>query len=61
VQTITEQATPVISGIECINQTGQVVPGALPLLIDAAEGVAAKLISPQVASRNGGQQLVRLA
>jgi hypothetical protein len=58
VKTITEQATPVISGIERINQTGQVVAGALPLLIDAAEGVAAKLISLQVASRNGGPTAV---
>lgn len=51
VKTIAEQAVPVIAGVERINQTGQVVAGALPLLIEGAEGVVAKLASPQVASQ----------
>jgi hypothetical protein len=53
VKTITGQALPVIPGVERINQTGGVVAGALPLLIQGAEGVTAQVTSPQEASPNG--------
>jgi hypothetical protein len=47
VKTIAEQADVILPGVERINQTGGVVAGALPLLIDGAEGVAAKSTSPK--------------
>ena len=43
VKTITGHAKVIAPGVERINQTGGVVAGALPLLIQGAEGVAAKL------------------
>ncbi|MGH4007785.1 MAG: hypothetical protein ACRDTH_06420 [Pseudonocardiaceae bacterium] len=47
VKKITGQAEVIIPGVERINQTGGVVAGALPLLIEGAEGIAAKLASPK--------------
>ncbi len=47
VKTIAGQAEAILPGVERINQTGGVVAGALPLLIEGAEGVAAKLAPPQ--------------
>jgi hypothetical protein len=43
VKKIAGQAEVILPGVERINQTGGVVVGALPLLIEGAEGVAAKL------------------
>jgi len=58
VKAIAGQAVPVIPGVERINQTSGVVAGALPLLIEAAEGVAAKVASPQQTSPNGSPAAV---
>jgi hypothetical protein len=52
VKTISEQAKVILPGVGRINQTGGVVAGALPLLIEAAEGVAAKLAPPKEAPRD---------
>ncbi len=46
VKKIAGQAEVILPGVERINQTGGVVAGALPLLIEGAEGVAAKLTPP---------------
>jgi hypothetical protein len=46
VKKISGQAEIIIPGVDRINQTGSVVAGALPLLIESAGGVAAKLTSP---------------
>ena len=46
VKKIAGQAEVIIPGVGRINQTGGVVAGALPLLIEGAEGVAAKLAPP---------------
>lgn len=47
VKTIIGQAEVVLPGVGRINQTGGVVAGALPLLVDAAEGATTKLVPPQ--------------
>ena len=47
VKTITGQADVVLPGVGRINQTGDVVAGALPLLVEAAEGATTKLVPPQ--------------
>lgn len=48
VKKIAGQAEVILPGVERINQTGGVVVvGALPLLIEGAEGVAAKLAPPK--------------
>lgn len=47
VKTIAGQAEVIIPNVERINQTGGVVVGALPLLVEGAEGVAAKLTAPE--------------
>jgi hypothetical protein len=52
VKTIAGQAEVILPGVERINQTGGVVAGALPLLIEGAESVAAKLAPPTEASRD---------
>jgi hypothetical protein len=46
VQTITEQAEVIVPGVERINDTGGVVVGALPLLYEGAERVAAQSAAP---------------
>lgn len=46
VQTITEQAKVIVPGVERINNTGGVVVGALPLLCEGAERVAAQSAAP---------------
>ena len=43
VKKIAGQADVVIPGVERINQTGQVVTAALPLLVEGAEGITVKL------------------
>lgn len=57
VKTIAGQADVVIPGVERINQTGQVVAAALPLLIEGAEGVTVKL-TPQQQTLNGSPMAV---
>lgn len=52
VKKIAGQAEVILPGVERINQTGGVVAGALPLLIEGAEGVTAKLVSPKEAPRH---------
>lgn len=47
VKTIMGQAEVILPGIGRINQTGDVVAGALPLLVEAAEGATTKLVPPQ--------------
>ena len=47
VKIIMGQAEVVLPGVGRINQTGDVVAGALPLLVDAAEGATTKLVPPQ--------------
>ncbi len=51
VKRIAGQADVVIPGVERINQTGGVVAGALPLLVECAEGAAAKLAPPKEVPR----------
>ena len=46
VQKIIAQAGVIVPNVERINQTGSVVVGALPLLIDSAERIAAKAPPP---------------
>ena len=58
VKTISGQAGAILPGVERINQTGGVVAGALPLLIEGAEGVTAKLASPQEAPRHAAPAAV---
>lgn len=58
VKKIKEQAEVVIPGVERINLTGGVVAGALPLLVEAAEGVATKLTSPKPSSPNNARPSV---
>jgi hypothetical protein len=52
VKTITGQAEVILPGVGRINQTGGVVAGALPLLVEAAEGATTKLLPPQKAPRD---------
>jgi hypothetical protein len=47
VKTIAKQAEPILPGVGRINQTGGVVVGALPLLVDGAERIAAKSTAPE--------------
>ena len=47
VKIIMRQAEVVLPGVGRINQTGDVVAGALPLLVEAAEGATTKLVPPQ--------------
>jgi hypothetical protein len=47
VKIIMGQAEVVLPGVGRINQTGDVVAGALPLLVEAAEGATTKLVPPQ--------------
>lgn len=56
--TIAGQAEVVIPGVERIDQTGQVVAGALPLLVEGAEGVTVKLTSQQQTPLNGSPMAV---
>jgi hypothetical protein len=44
VKIIMGQAEVVLPGVGRINQTGDVVAGALPLLVEAAEGATTKLV-----------------
>jgi hypothetical protein len=53
VKTIAGQADAILPGVGRINQTGGVVAGALPLLIEGAEAIAATLTPPMEAPRNG--------
>ena len=46
VQKIITQAGVIVPNVERINQTGSVVVGALPLLIDSAERIAVKSPPP---------------
>ena len=50
VKKIAEQAEPILPGVARINQTGGVVVGALPLLVDGAERIAAKSAAPAPAA-----------
>ena len=52
VKTIIRQAEVILPGIGRINQTGGAVAGALPLLVEAAEGATTKLVSPQEVPRD---------
>jgi hypothetical protein len=52
VKIIMGQAEVVLPGVGRINQTGGVVAGALPLLVEAAEGAATKLVPPQEGPRD---------
>ena len=52
VKTIMGQAEVILPGVGRINQTGAVVAGALPLLVEAAEGATAKLAPPQEVPRD---------
>jgi hypothetical protein len=47
VKTIIRRAEVILPGVGRINQTGGVVAGALPLLVEAAEGVTVKLVPPR--------------
>ncbi|MGH3670994.1 MAG: hypothetical protein ACRDSH_10210, partial [Pseudonocardiaceae bacterium] len=47
VKIIMGQAEVIRPGVGRINQTGDVVAGALPLLVEAAEGATTKLVPPQ--------------
>lgn len=61
VKKISRQAEIIIPGVDRINQTGSVVAGALPLLIESAGGVARKLTSPAMTpetSTNGAPATV---
>ncbi len=49
VKAIAGQAEAILPGVGRINQTGGVVAGALPLLIEGAEGIAAKVTPPREA------------
>ena len=48
VKTVMGQAEVILAGIGRINQTGGVVAGALPLLVEAAQGATTKLVPPEV-------------
>lgn len=50
VRTIAGQASVIAPGITRINKSGGEIVGALPLLLDGAEGVAAKLAPSAAAS-----------
>lgn len=52
VKKIMRQAEVILPGVGRINQTGGVVAGALPLLVEAAEGATAKLVPPQEVPQN---------
>ena len=52
VKTITGQGEVILPGVGRINQTGGVVAGALPLLVEAAEGATTKLVPPQEVPRD---------
>ena len=58
VKTIAGQADVVIPSVERINQTGQVVAAALPLLVEGAEGVTVKLTPQQQTPLNGSPMAV---
>jgi hypothetical protein len=47
VKKIAGQAEVILPGVGRINQTGGVVVGALPLLVDGAERIAAKSTAPK--------------
>ena len=52
VKTIIRQAEVILPGVGRINQTGGVVAGALPLLVEAAKGATAKPVPPQEIARD---------
>ena len=52
VKKIAGQAEVILPGVARINQTGGVVVGALPLLVDGTERIAAKLARPKEISPN---------
>jgi hypothetical protein len=58
VKTIAGQAEVIRPGVGRINQTGGVVAGALPLLIEGAEGVTAKLAFPKETPRHAAPAAV---
>ena len=58
VKIIMGQAEVVLPGVGRINQTGGVVAGALPLLIEGAEGVIAKLASSEKVPRHAAPAAV---
>lgn len=51
-QLITRQAQPIGPGVKRINKTGEDLVGAMPLLLEDAEGVATKLAPTQAAPAN---------
>ena len=56
VKIIMGQAEVVLPGVGRINQTGDVVAGALPLLVEAAEGATTKLVPPQEVAQDSVPQ-----
>jgi hypothetical protein len=58
VKKIAGQADAILPGVGRINQTGGVVAGALPLLIEGAEGVTAKLAFPKETPRHAAPAAV---
>ena len=58
VKIIMGQAEVIRPGVGRINQTGDVVAGALPLLFEAAEGATAKLVPPQEVPRDSVPRVV---
>jgi hypothetical protein len=58
VKKIAGQADAILPGVGRINQTGGVVAGALPLLIEGAEGVTAKLVFPKETPRHAAPAAV---
>jgi hypothetical protein len=58
VKKIAGQAEAILPGVGRINQTGGVVAGALPLLIEGAEGVIAKLASSEKVPRHAAPAAV---
>jgi hypothetical protein len=51
-QLIARQAQPIGPGVKRINKTGDDLAGAMPLLLEDAEGVAAKLAPAEAAPAN---------
>ncbi len=51
-QIIARQAQPIGPGVKRINKTGEDLVGAMPLLLDDAENVAAKLAPTEAAPAN---------
>ncbi|HEX5345894.1 MAG TPA: hypothetical protein VFW64_02135 [Pseudonocardiaceae bacterium] len=58
VKTIAGQADAILPGVGRINQTGGVVAGALPLLVEGAESIVAKVAFPKEAPRHAAPAAV---